>query len=96
MGIIGGADGPTIIYVRNDLAGATLALLTSYFGLIIFTLIFCASLILFIVKRRTLKKWMKIVLLFLAIISFVFICFSVILAVLFGSGNAIVPVPIPV
>ena len=96
MGIIGGADGPTIIYVRNDLAGATLALLTSYFGLIIFTLIFCASLILLIFKRRTLKKWMKIVLAILVIISFAFICFSVVLAVLFGSGNAMVPVPVHV
>ena len=94
MGIIGGADGPTIIYVRNDLAGATLALLTSYFGLIIFSVIFCATLILLLVKRRTLKKWMKIMLVIITIISFVFICFSVILAVLFGSGNAIIPVPV--
>ena len=94
MGIIGGADGPTIIYVRNDAAGAVLALLTSYFGLIIFSLIFCASLILLLVKRRTLKKWMKIVLLIFNIISFAFICFSVVLAVLFGSGNAIVPIPV--
>jgi len=96
MGIIGGADGPTIIYVRNTAAGAVLALLTSYIGLVIFGLIFCASLILLLVKRRTLKKWMKIVLLILAIISFVFICFSVVLAVLFGSGNVMVPVPIAV
>jgi len=96
MGIIGGADGPTIIYVRNTATGAVLALLTSYIGLIIFSLIFCASLILLLVKRRTLKKWMKVVLAILVIISFAFVCFSVILAVLFGSGNAIVPVPIPV
>ena len=94
MGIIGGADGPTIIYVRNTAAGTVLALLTSYIGLIIFSLIFCASLILLLVKRKTLKRWMIIVLVILIIVSFTFVCFSVILAVLFGSGNAIVPVPV--
>ena len=94
MGIIGGADGPTVIYVRNTAAGAILAFLTSYIGLIILGLIFCASLILLLVKRRTLKKWMKIVLLIVIIISFAFVCFSVVLAVSFGSGNVMVPVPV--
>ena len=94
MGIIGGADGPTFIYVSNTAAGTILAFLTSYFGLIIFSLIFCVSLILLLVKRRTLKKWMKIALLILAIISFAFVCFSVVLAVLFGSGNVRVPIPV--
>ena len=96
MGIIGGADGPTNIYVGNVAAGATLAFLTSYFGLIIFSLIFCVSLILLLVKRRTLKKRIKIVFLIFVIISFAFVCFSVVLAVFFGSGNAIVPVPVPI
>ena len=94
MGIIGGADGPTTIYIGNDAAGAILAFLTSYLGLIILSLIFCASLILLLVKRRTLKKWMKIVLVILTIVAFAFVCFSVVLAVFFGSGNAIIPVPI--
>jgi len=94
MGIIGGADGPTIIYVRNTAAGAILSLLTSYIGLVIFGLIFCVSLILLLVKRRTLKKWMKIMLVILTIISFAFVSFSVVLAVLFGSGNMMVPVPV--
>jgi Na+-transporting methylmalonyl-CoA/oxaloacetate decarboxylase beta subunit len=96
VGIIGGADGPTTIYIGNTVAGAILTLLTSYFGLLIFGLIFCASLILLLAKRRTLKKWMIIILIILAIISFVFICSSVVLAALFGSGNAIVPVPVHV
>ena len=96
MGIIGGADGPTTIYIGSTVVGAILAFLTSYFGLIIFTLIFCASLILLLIKRRTLKNWMKIVFVIFVIVSFVFVCFSITLAVLFGSGNAIVPVPIPV
>ena len=94
MGIIGGADGPTSIYIVNTAAGVILALLTSYIGLIIFSLIFCASLILLLVKRRTLKKWMKIMLVILTIISFAFVCFSVVLAVLFGSSNMIVPIPV--
>ncbi|MDR1803253.1 MAG: hypothetical protein LBQ94_06550 [Treponema sp.] len=86
MGIIGGADGPTIIYVRNTAVGTILAFLTSYLGLIILSLIFCASLILLLVKRRTLKKWMKIVLVIFIIISFAFVCFSVVLAVLLEGG----------
>jgi glucan phosphoethanolaminetransferase (alkaline phosphatase superfamily) len=66
-----------------------LALLTSYFGLAIFGLIFCISLVLLLVKRKTMKKRMKILLIVLAVISFAFVSFSVFLSVSFGSNHSI-------
>jgi hypothetical protein len=61
--------------------------LTSYKGLIICGLVFGISIILLILRKKYLQKIIKTILVILSIISFAFICFSVILAIAFGRTN---------
>jgi len=64
-------------------------LIASYYGLTICVLIFCFSIIMLIIKRKTLKHFMKIVFLLLATISIILISISIYSAIAFGRHHSI-------
>jgi energy-coupling factor transporter transmembrane protein EcfT len=65
-------------------------LIASYPGLIASILIFCVSVVVLIIKRKTLKNIVKIILLILAIISAFLIIFSVYLSFIFENSHSAV------
>jgi len=64
-------------------------LIASYTGLIIWVLIFCISIIILIIKRKTSKHLIKIVFTLLAIISIILISISIYSAIAFGRHHSI-------
>jgi energy-coupling factor transporter transmembrane protein EcfT len=63
-------------------------LITSYPGLIISILIFCISIVLLIIKRKTLKNMVKVIFLILAIISAFLIGISIYFSIAFGRNSS--------
>ena len=73
----------------NSFSSILVFLVGSYLGLIINILVFCISIILLIIKRKTLKMPCKIIFTTLAIISISFIGISIYFSIAFGRYHSI-------
>lgn len=67
--------------------GIIVFLIDSYIGMVISISVFCISLGVLIVKRKTLKFSAKIIFIFLAVLFFAFVCLSIYFSISFGKYN---------